>query len=238
MASFTTYQSKLLEAEGGYNGDAADLGNWLCGTSWARRSGGSFVCSDGSAPAFVGTNHGIAAPTLAAWRRRKVTEAQMRALTQREALAILKSSFWDANRISEIRSQAVAEIFADHIINASAATATRMMQEVLRDLGKDVTVDKVVGSETIKAINKLPEDKVYNAYRKKRIDFYYSLNNGTYQTGWINRIERYFPVLPAGYRSAAGSGDILLWLLVISSLLLGVYFLFLQSRFRFVLATA
>lgn len=68
--------------EGGYTRNPDDPGNWSSGKRGVGR--------------LIGTNHGIAAPTLEAYRRRPVTPSEMQALTKAEAEMILRANYWDS----------------------------------------------------------------------------------------------------------------------------------------------
>jgi len=70
----------LDDFEKGYQRDPNDRGNWTGGAVGAG--------------VLIGTNRGISAPVLAAWRKTPCTEADMRALTREEALAIYEQRYW------------------------------------------------------------------------------------------------------------------------------------------------
>jgi lysozyme family protein len=70
----------VFKHEGGYTDNPKDPGNWTGGKIGVGR--------------LVGTNMGIAAPTLAAYRRREVTALDMRTLTRAEADRIISGQYW------------------------------------------------------------------------------------------------------------------------------------------------
>ena len=84
MASFEKASTVVAGVEGGYSTNINDKGNYLTNSDFEAKKN------------FIGTNWGISAPTLAAWRGKAVTKEDMKALTYPEALKIFKKNYWDA----------------------------------------------------------------------------------------------------------------------------------------------
>jgi lysozyme family protein len=178
MASFNIFTPILLAVEGGYTNHPNDNGNWTGGKKGAGQ--------------LVGTNHGISAAVLGAWLKRTATVADMKALTKATALQIYRKNYWDAMRASEIVSQSVANLFVDFGVNSGPSVAVREMQEVLNDVfGKSLKEDGEIGPKTLQAINSVNSELLFEAYKKKRLDFYKALNQPTFYNGWVNRLKSF-----------------------------------------------
>ncbi len=111
MADFYKVVAPTLQFEGGYSNRADDPGNYC--TVW--------VNGRPTRGALVGTNHGIAAPTLQTYLGRCPSVAEMKALTKDTAIKIYKKLFWD-NLINgdKIKDQFVAFMCFQAVIGAQA----------------------------------------------------------------------------------------------------------------------
>jgi len=102
---FTDFGWDLLATikEAGFSDDRNDSGNWVRVPGYGRR--------------FVGTNHGIAAPTLAEYLGRIPKREDMENLSYGTALKIFKNNYWDAQNLGEFCNQSVANIIYDGCVN-------------------------------------------------------------------------------------------------------------------------
>lgn len=91
------------------------------------------------------TMMGITQGTLAAWRGRAVTKAEVRALAREEAAAIYRARYWDAVRGDDLPAGLDLALF-DLAVNSGPGRAIRMLQGVL-----DVPVDGRLGPITLGA---------------------------------------------------------------------------------------
>lgn len=109
-----------------------------------------------------------------------------------EVKDFFKANFWDANNMTAINSQPVAEIIFDWQVNSGARTANRKVQQLI-----GTSSDGIFGPKTIAAINAMNPAKLYNSVLAARNAFYASLPDADkFLTGWLNRLTRYFPPLP------------------------------------------
>jgi lysozyme family protein len=170
MADFARFLPRLLANEGGYCHTPGDAGQetwrgvarayhpqwpgWALVDAAKQRLGLRSPVPPASYPAL---NKALGADgTLAGWVK-----------------AFYKAEFWDALRLDEVRSQAVAEQLADHGVNAGPARPGRMLQFALRQLGYPAVVeDGVVGPATLRAANDCPPRLLYNALVALRRTFY------------------------------------------------------------------
>lgn len=91
------------------------------------------------------TNHGITRATLAAWRGRAVSKAEVRALTRAEAAAIYRARYWDAVKADLLPAGIDYAVF-DAAVNSGPARAAKWLQAAVR-----VPQDGIVGPVTLAA---------------------------------------------------------------------------------------
>lgn len=173
MASYEIFKRKIQRAEGGFQMLVEDKGNY------------------NSEEELVGTNFGISAKVYQKIIGRPPTIEDMKNITLAESHSIFKRLFWDKINADNINSQAVAETFADHAINASPFYSTRIMQRVLNNtFGKSLIIDGVSGNKTISAINSVDPVQLFNAFSKGRKNYYNSLRDCEhFCTAWHGRVE-------------------------------------------------
>lgn len=172
MASYELFKHSLERAEGGYQNLVNDKGNY---NSKKQR---------------VGTNFGVSAKFYESIIGRPPTVKDMKAITQVEAHILFKNEFWDKIRADEIQNQGVAEMIADHAINANPRVTTKMVQRTLnRYFGTQLTVDGVVGTNTIVAINSVNQEKLLFRIGQERLEYYESLDDYKYfAKSWDSRV--------------------------------------------------
>jgi hypothetical protein len=103
-ANFDRALTLVLQSEGGYADDPRDPGG--------------------------ATNRGITRATLARWRGRPVSKAELRALGRAEAAAIYRALYWDALRGDDLPAGLDIALF-DYGVNSGPARAARTLQAVL-----------------------------------------------------------------------------------------------------------
>ena len=98
-----------------------------------------------------------------------------------------KKEFWDKMRLDEVISQNTAEELFVFGVNAGIPSAVKAAQKVV-----GVSVDGVIGSKTISALNSFDEKLFSSEYDKEEINHYESLvaKNPAFKVyinGWRNR---------------------------------------------------
>lgn len=158
MALFTSrVQSYILASEGGYVDHPKDPGG--------------------------ATNMGITHKTLAAWRGKPVTKADVKNLTKAEALAIYEAQYWNALGADKLPT-GLDYAVADYGISSGPARAVKDLQRVL-----GVPADGIIGVVTMDAIRDRDTAELIDGLTKRRQEFVRGLKNySTFGKGWERRI--------------------------------------------------
>lgn len=134
---------------------------------------------------------GVTLATYTEYCRRKdypkPTGERLRAITYAQWLNILKTMFWDRWKADEIANQSIAEILVDWVW-ASGKYGITIPQQVL-----GVTVDGVVGSKTITAVNAQNPAEFFARIMAERKAYINRICTGRpvnnkYKKGWLRRL--------------------------------------------------
>lgn len=132
------------------------------------------------------TNWGITKATLARWRNRRVTTAEVQALTREEAADIYRRQYIEQPGFLTLPDPLRAQV-VDFGVNAGPAQATRVLQRVV-----GVTDDGICGPRTLAAVAGCDPEQVALQVWRGRIRFYAHLvalrpTQQRYIDGWLNR---------------------------------------------------
>lgn len=181
MAQLTqAFFKKILSIEGGYQNMPDDSGNYACGQ-------------------LIGTNMGISAGALQTWWGRCPSVYEMKNLTQKEAFGFY-SWYFDRFNLYEVQSQQLFELLANNTMG-NPTSAAKIEQRVLNTLGYSVSVDGLRGIATIEALNRAWKDDpsaLYNGIREEWITYLKAINKPQFLSGWLYRMNHYFPPLGGG----------------------------------------
>lgn len=148
----------------------------------AREEGG---WSDHPADPGGATNHGITIGTLAAWRGKPVTKADVRALTTDEARAIYRANYWNAVRGDDLPAGLDLAMF-DWAVNAGPGRAVRGLQRIL-----GVSADGAIGPVTLGAIKGRSVPAMIHGLCNARLAHLRGLDTWpVFGKGWGGRVER------------------------------------------------
>lgn len=108
-------------------------------------------------------------------------------MTQAQWNIVFKSYFWDKWKADQITDQSVANILVDWLW-CSGAYGIKIPQKVL-----GVTIDGIVGSKTIAAVNATDGKVLFDKIKEERIRFIERIcqtrpQNNKFENGWLNRI--------------------------------------------------
>lgn len=155
------------------------------------------------------TNHGVTIHTMRRLgldldRDGDVDAQDVRVLSRTQAVTIFMDHYFDRPRIAELPAPLHATVF-DMYVNAGT-NAVRILQRLLRDMRIEVSVDGLIGPQTIAATRQgmaAAPDHFVDAYGIARRNYYYSLADGRPASrkyarrrdggkgGWIVRAEEF-----------------------------------------------
>lgn len=128
------------------------------------------------------TNLGITHTTLAAWRGRAVSRADVRALDLDEAREIYRANYWNALSCDQLPA-GVDLVAFDFGVNAGVRRAAKMLQTVL-----GVAADGQIGPITVAAAERADARHVVEAFSDARLSYYRGLRHWrTFGRGWSRR---------------------------------------------------
>jgi len=180
-ASFEKAQGLVKLAEAGYSDDRGDNGN--------------FIDVPGGGKRFIGTNHGISAPILAKYFKdqgvtRLLNKEDMMKLSYKTALKIYKADYWDAQHLSELSNQDVANVIYDGCVNQGIDAMRSIVRDALEDNGIEISDDDVIFSkEVLTKANSVDQESLFNSIKKFREDRYRESETfKRHGDGWLNRL--------------------------------------------------
>lgn len=134
------------------------------------------------------TNKGITIATFRHYYGANATIQQLKALTDEQWMHIFLSGFWNPFKADNIVNQSVANICVDWAWASGTGTAIREVQALL-----GVTVDGVVGAQTLAAINKANQRHLFSKIQSARLRFVEGVvrrspRKRKFLVGWRKRI--------------------------------------------------
>lgn len=153
------------------------------------------------------TKGGITLDTLARWRKRPVTAADVQALDEAEVRAIYKAQFIDDPGFSKIEDEALRLLVIDSGVNHGPGRPSKWLQEAYNEwAGKKVLqVDGALGPKTLTSIHTMDARYLYRKVFIKRMCFYGDIVTGDARKrgrteddalnalGWLNRLAEFVP---------------------------------------------
>ena len=155
--------AEVMKSEGGFTDDSRDKGN--------RLPDGRPGC----------TNLGV---TQRAWEKyvgRQVTHDEMKALNLSMVQPFYKINYWDAVKGDQL-PLGVDYLCFDLAVNAGPGRAVMTLQGSL-----GISSDGSIGPMTLAAVKSADPGYLIDNFTDAKVRFYKSLNNPTFEQGWINR---------------------------------------------------
>ncbi len=129
------------------------------------------------------TNLGVTKRVWEEWTGKRVSEADMRALTPELVAPMYKKKYWDVIRGDDLPAGVDLCVF-DAAVNAGVGRASKFLQQAV-----GVTADGQIGPKTISAVTAKPADEIIEAFCALREAHYKSLNTfETFGKGWMRRL--------------------------------------------------
>ena len=133
------------------------------------------------------TNKGVTLSTYRSVFGKNKTVSDLKKITYEQWEFIFKKFYWDKWKADDIKDQNVANILVDWLW-CSGSYGIKIPQRVL-----GVSVDGIVGSKTIAAINARDGRELFDTIKHERKDFIDRIcqtrpQNRKFKNGWMNRI--------------------------------------------------
>ena len=133
------------------------------------------------------TNKGVTLSTYRSVFGKNKTVSDLKKITDEQWEFIFKKFYWDKWKADNIKDQNVANILVDWLW-CSGSYGIKIPQRVL-----GVSVDGIVGSKTIAAINERDGRELFDTIKQERKDFIDRIcqtrpQNRKFKNGWLNRI--------------------------------------------------
>lgn len=133
------------------------------------------------------TNKGITIATYRSVFGSERTVEDLKTITDIEWLHIFNTLFWNKWKADEIESQSIANLLVDWTWT-SGIYGIKIPQRIL-----EVSIDGIVGTKTIAAINSYPDQKeLFDKLWKEREDFFHRIavkQQKKFLAGWLNRLK-------------------------------------------------
>ncbi len=130
------------------------------------------------------TNSGITGPTLKQYNILHPNfnfPDNVKDLTSAQIDQIYKELFFENRRIDEIENERIGYAIYDMGVMSNFKNVVKMVQETINNATDDkVSVDGVMGDETIRTINNIPYDKIndfMHTLKEKRLKYLQSLKD-------------------------------------------------------------
>ena len=142
------------------------------------------------------TNMGIKQSTLDKYSAKypdKNFPRDVKDLNEHQAKEIYKSEYWDNTRIPQIENNRIRNAIFDMNVMGGAGKVVQRAINSFSDA--NLKVDGVIGKETLKAINAIPDTKIeefMSTIKSERINYLQNTQNWeTAKNGWIKRTNAY-----------------------------------------------
>lgn len=145
------------------------------------------------------TNSGITEPTLTQYRLRHPElnlPHTVKNLTSDQIDQIYQELFFQNRKINEIKNHRIAYAIYDMGVMSNFKNVVKIVQSALNEsMGACVTVDGILGRETVCALNNIPDDNVddfMNELKSRRLHYLAGLKDWPkYARGWTSRTNKY-----------------------------------------------
>jgi lysozyme family protein len=186
FANFERAQHLVKTVEAGYSSDRKDTGNWINVPGGGQR--------------FIGTNHGISAPVLAQYFKDKginrlISKQDMMDLEYETALEIYKKDYWNAARLSNFKSQSIANVLYDECVNQGVGAALSDVKKSMQNMGHEtdeIGSWKEFHKELTPKVNKMStkeKKELFNQIKTERLERYEGADTWEeHGEGWQNRL--------------------------------------------------
>ena len=174
MADFDLAQTFVHRAEGGYQADPRDAGNYTGG----RVGQGELV----------GTRYGISAPVLARYLGRPITRADMEQLPYATALQIYRTLYWNPLELDRLHDQQLALLLYDGAVNQGPRLARQALAHAVAASGPANIKSTTTNGQLVELANTRDASQLHELAWHYRLSRYPKAS--PFYRGWVNRLEK------------------------------------------------
>lgn len=128
------------------------------------------------------TNLGVTKAVYDKWIGRESSEAEMRALTQKDVAPIYKQQYWDRCKCDDLPAGIDWSVF-DWCVNSGVGRSAKTLQRII-----GAKQDGGIGPKTLALLSEHEPEKIIRKMYDERQDFYQSLETfKTFGKGWTKR---------------------------------------------------
>ena len=136
------------------------------------------------------TNSGI---IYASWVHTfgKTNDARFFAMSSEDWFKIFKESYWDGVKADKINDITLAIFMTEIAWGSGSLQAIKTIQKSVNACGIKVTIDGIIGMQTITAINSLNSRELLAVMFTERERFFRAISKGknsVFLKGWLNRL--------------------------------------------------
>ncbi|MCB1492248.1 MAG: D-alanyl-D-alanine carboxypeptidase family protein [Rhodobiaceae bacterium] len=138
------------------------------------------------------TNMGITLATLSAWRGRRCSPSDVKALTRKEAWEIYKSRYYDVVHGDDLPLSVALAAHNAAVLHGTKRSG-RFLQQALGAAGHAVEVDGIVGRETVGAVAHVDPVRLTDCFFDAQREYFRNIERNRPQDwrafgkGWMNR---------------------------------------------------
>ena len=125
--------------------------------------------------------------------KRTYPDIDIKSLTKEQAVEIYYNDWWLKYQYDQIENENVSIKVFDTAINTGNKTAIKLLQKSINFIKPcPISVDGIMGKQTLTSLNKLSDELVLQAYRLYQKKYYQDLIDRKpslkkYRNGWMNR---------------------------------------------------
>lgn len=134
------------------------------------------------------TMKGVTIGTFQEYFGNDKTCSDLKNINDEEWLYVFKDGYWNPCKGDDIENQSVANIIVDWAWMSGVKTVAKKVQKLL-----NVEPDGIIGKQTIKAINSVNPEQLFNSIYNERVKYYNTIveknpSQEVFLKGWLNRL--------------------------------------------------
>ena len=105
------------------------------------------------------TNFGVTQASYSQYLGRKASKDEVKEMTVEDAKGCYKQDFWTPSRAEQLNEE-LREVYFDMVVNHGQRNAVKILQQAANNRNAGITVDGLIGPNTIRAANNVSKEDV------------------------------------------------------------------------------